>query len=592
MPSVTVCPRWDLTPFFPSIESEEFLESLKRLSKDVSTCEQVFDVAGIDAGANIDAFEHVFQTFCDLSDYFHLIKAYVEALTSADSSDAIAQARESEIDSLRSRLQTLDTRLATWLGKLDLDVLIERSELARAHAHFISRAQTRARKLMSPAEELLAAKLGPTGATAWAKLHGNVTSQIQVKVALPIGEEVLPMSAVRGLAYDGDRGVRKSAYEAELASWKLNEVPCAAAMNSIKGEVSILVALRGWASPLQRSLFDAAIDEQTLNAMCGAARESFPDFRRYLRAKAKLMGTPRLAWYDLFAPVGEGDQSWSYGDAAAFIERQFRNYSTKLGDFAARAFTESWVDAEPRVGKRDGAYCEDFRLGRSRIFMNFKPAFGSVSTLAHELGHAYHNMCLESRTIIQEHTPMTLAETASIFCETILKRAAISEATEGQTLAILEASLQGSCQVVVDIMSRFEFESGVFAHRSDRELSAQELCDLMSGAQRATYGDGLDESCMHPYMWAVKPHYYSSGLSFYNYPYMFGMLFALGLYAIYEESPEGFQDRYDNLLSRTGMNDVATLASEFGIDIRTPEFWRGSLNVIKQDIDRFEALVG
>jgi oligoendopeptidase F len=260
-----------------------------------------------------------------------------------------------------------------------------------------------------------------------------------------------------------------------------------------------------------------------------------------------------------------------------------------MGRFADRTFDECWTDFEPRPGKRDGAFCMGVRRDESRVLMNFKPSFGSVSTLAHELGHAYHNLCLAERTALQRYTPMTLAETASIFCETIVKQAALQEGTEEEQLPILEATLQGSCQVVVDITSRFLFEQHVFENRAARELSAKELCDAMVDAQRQTYGDGLDPQFLHPYMWAVKPHYYG-GRSYYNFPYMFGLLFGLGLYAIYQEDPEGFKGRYDDLLSSTGLADAATLAQRFGIDIRTPEFWRGSLDQVRMDIDRFEAI--
>jgi oligoendopeptidase F len=184
---------------------------------------------------------------------------------------------------------------------------------------------------------------------------------------------------------------------------------------------------------------------------------------------------------------------------------------------------------------------------------------------------------------------MTLAETASIFCETVIRQAVVrSDADKRDKLAVLEASLQGSCQVVVDITSRFLFESAVFEKRGDRELSAAEMCEFMFDAQRKTYGDGLDSEFLHPYMWAAKPHYYGS--SFYNFPYMFGLLFGLGLYAIYEKDPQSFKARYDDLLSSTGLADAATLAQRFGIDIKTPEFWRGSLAQIAGDVDKFEAL--
>jgi oligoendopeptidase F len=214
-----------------------------------------------------------------------------------------------------------------------------------------------------------------------------------------------------------------------------------------------------------------------------------------------------------------------------------------------------------------------------------------MSTLAHELGHGYHNLNLADRTMLQRDTPMTLAETASIFCETIVREAALARADAAERLEILEASLQGSCQVVVDITSRFLFERRVFEGRQQRELSVGELNEFMLQAQRETYGDGLDEALLHPYMWAMKPHYYSAGRSFYNFPYMFGLLFGLGLYARYRQDPEQFRASYDDLLSSTGLADAATLAARFGIEIRTPAFWAASLDIVRGDIDRFESLV-
>jgi oligoendopeptidase F len=242
------------------------------------------------------------------------------------------------------------------------------------------------------------------------------------------------------------------------------------------------------------------------------------------------------------------------------------------------------------LGKRDGAFCMPLRKDESRVLTNFKAAFGGVSTIAHELGHAYHNLNLASRTMLQRDTPMTLAETASIFCQTIVSQAALKQADAKEQMIILEESLQNSCQVVVDISSRFLFEQRLFERRQKRELSIDELNELMLQAQRETYGDGLDPNLLHPYMWASKPHYYSS--TFYNYPYMFGLLFGLGLYARYRQDPEKFKAGYDDLLSSTGLGDAAELGARFGIDTRSPEFWRASLDVIRGEIKQFETLVG
>ncbi|MEP7200594.1 MAG: M3 family metallopeptidase, partial [Chloroflexota bacterium] len=306
-------------------------------------------------------------------------------------------------------------------------------------------------------------------------------------------------------------------------------------------------------------------------------------------AKARALGVPSLAWYDLFAPVGQSASEWSYADGMEFILTQFGTYSPRLRGLAARAFNEHWIDAEPRAGKSGGAFCMGLRADESRILSNYKPSFGEVSTLAHELGHAYHNLNLAPRAMLQRATPMTLAETASTFCQTIVQHAALQSVPASEQLMILEAALQDSCQVVVDITSRFDFEQQVFARRQQRDLSVAELNQLMLDAQRQTYGDGLDVNALHPFMWAAKGHYY--GATFYNFPYMFGLLFGLGLYARYEAEPETFKAGYDKLLSLTGMEDAATLAKRFGFDIRSVDFWRGSLDVIKADIDKFEALV-
>ena len=344
--------------------------------------------------------------------------------------------------------------------------------------------------------------------------------------------------------------MRRRAYEAEVAVWEEWAVPLAAALNSVKGATNVLADHRKWESALDAALFANAIDRATLDAMLAAVRESLPDFQRYFGAKAQTLGLEKLAWYDIYAPFpGEG-RVWSYGDGRDFIVEQFGTYSERMRDYAERAFRENWIDAEPREGKRDGAFCMPVRGDESRIMANFSRTTSASRRSPHELGHGYHNINLAERTRIQRQTPMTLAETASIFCETICREGALREAEGSPTeqLEILEGSLQEAAGVVVDILSRFLFESRLFEARREREQSVAELCDLMEAAQRETYGDGVDP--LHRYMWAMKPHYYFS--AFYNYPYTFGLLFGLGLYARYEADPDEFRSGYDELLRLDG----------------------------------------
>ena len=598
MSIVKALPHWDMTVVYPSMESKEFAEGFSRVVLDIDDLANLFDTHHImkqpSAPAlnrdTIQAFETVIQRYNAVLEASRTLSAYIMCFVTTNSHDTLAQARLSELQQSTMLLSQLGTRFTAWIGTLDVEALIEQSPIAREHAFMLKKARLRAAHLMAPPEENLASELNLSGGTAWEKLHGDVTSQLTISLELDGRIQELPMSMVRNLAFEPDREVRRRAYEAELDGWKRVALPLAAALNGIKGEVNVLTRRRDWESPLEASLLDNNIDRQALDAMLTAARESFPDFQRYLHAKARALGLSRLAWYDLFAPVGSDEKVWQYDQGAAFIIQQFGTFSSRLSGFAARAFRENWIDAEPREGKQDGAYCTPLRKDESRVFANYKTSFDGVSTLAHELGHGYHNLNLAKRTMLQRSTPMALAETASIFCETIIRNAALQKAGRQEQIAILEASLQGACQVVVDITSRFLFEQRVFERRRQRELSIEELNNLMLESQRETYGEGLDENLLHPYMWAMKPHYYSSKLSFYNYPYMFGLLFGLGLYARYKENEEQFKASYDELLSSTGLADAATLAGQFGIDIRSVEFWRSSLDIVRGDIEQFEAL--
>jgi pepF/M3 family oligoendopeptidase len=438
---------------------------------------------------------------------------------------------------------------------------------------------------MTEAEEGLLADLSLTGSTAWVRLYGTFTSQLNV--AVEGFDEPLPMSRVRGLAYDQDAKVRQAAYEAELRAWAENDVPIIAALNAVKGEAATVNRRRGWTDDLEPALAANGVDRPTLDAMQRAVVDALPDFRRYLQAKARLLGKERLPFFDLFAPLGDGEaRRWD--EATDAVTTTFGTYSSDLEALARRAVDERWIDAEPRDGKRDGAFCMGLKEDRSLVLLNFDGSFRSVQTLAHELGHAYHNVTLAQRTPLQRQLPMALAETASIFCETIMVQQGLAEAAESERLALIEGDLQAACQVVVDIHSRFLFEKHFGEARAKRTVSSAEACRLMLDAQDATYGDGLDPAFRHGYMWAAKPHYYSS--AFYNWPYTFGLLFGLGLYARYVEDRDRFRSGYDDLLSSCGLASAADLAGRFGIDVRDGAFWAASLRVLQDRIEEFITL--
>jgi oligoendopeptidase F len=417
-----------------------------------------------------------------------------------------------------------------------------------------------------------------------------VTSQLSVAFERDGEIEDVPMPALQNIRrYDPDERVRRAAYEAEIEAWESVCEQLAACMNGVKGEVNTIDKRRGREDSLHASLDQSRIDRQSLQAMLDSMKGSFPQFRKYFKAKAKLLGKEKLAWWDIFVPVGKVERTFSYDEARKFIVQNFESFSERLAAFTDHAFDSNWIDAEPRRGKSGGAFCMDVpSLEESRILCNFDGSLDQVSTLAHELGHAFHNECHTGLTMLQRSTPMTLAETASIFNETLITEAMLAEVgTEAEELAILENFLLGASQIIVDIYSRFLFEKEVFERRENGELSVQDFNELMLRCQRETYGDGLDEKFQHQYMWAWKPHYYSPHLSYYNYPYTFGLLFGLGLYAVYKERGQDFIAEYESLLRSTGQGNAADLAGRFGIDLRGRAFWQGSIEFIGRRIDRY-----
>ncbi len=345
---------------------------------------------------------------------------------------------------------------------------------------------------------------------------------------------------------------------------------------------------RGRSDAVHSALERARIDRPVLEAMLASMESALPTFRAYFKSKANRLGKEKLAWWDIYAPINSQKQTFTFQQAQDLIEENFEEFSPDLSEFAKKAFQRKWIDAEQRPGKRGGAFCMDIpTVKESRILSNFDGSLDQVSTIAHELGHAYHNHCAfkAGKTALQRRTPMTLAETASIMCETIVLQAALRTAdTPENKLSALETLLIGQSQVIVDILSRYQFEKDVFERREKSDLSVQEICESMEKAQQATYGESLDWGYLNRYMWAWKPHYYSESLSFYNFPYAFGLLFGLGLYAIYQQDADAFVPKYQRLLASTGETSPEELAVGFGLNIRERDFWDASLKVIGENI--------
>ena len=598
-------PHWDLTNVFPGLESEEFQNAANEVRAKIEELDRYVEANEIARGGAVPQDPVALaETIAGYLDRMNAIlrlgvtlRAYVGSFVSTDSFNNTARKVMSELEPMLVQVQRQEVQFHGWLGTVaeqaePFQAALEVEGPVKEHEFFVTEAAEQSRYLMSEAEEGLAAELSLSGTRAWGKLQGVVTSQLKVPFEREGKVEELPITVLQNLRTDADEKVRRRAHGAEVAAWESVREPLAACMNGVKGTVVTLNRRRGRTDALHEPIDQARIDRHTLEAMLGAMRDSFPMFRRYFHAKARLLGKETLAWWDLFAPVGKSEKRYTYAEAREFILANFSTFSDRLVSFTQRAFDRNWIDAEPRSGKRGGAFCMGLpAVDESRILCNFDGSLGQVSTLAHELGHAYHNECQVGKAILQRSTPMTLAETASIFNETIIVDALLAETDDAdEELSILEEFVGGAAQVIVDIYSRYLFEKEAFERRAGAELSADDFCEIMVRAQKETYGDGLDQDTLHPYMWAWKPHYYRSDLSFYNFPYAFGLLFGLGLYAVYQERGDDFVPEYDELLRSTGEGTAADLAARFGLDIRQQAFWEDSLKVIEQRIERYEEL--
>ena len=578
--------NWSLSEIYKSFNSKEFNEDLEKLDYCIKEINEWSTKLIERRDSDVKKLEEYIEKFSDFHTLSSKISSFINLSISTNTKDKDALRYSDILDNKLTEVVEASTKVERWISTIsNIDEIIDKSPLLKEHEFLLKEIIENSKYLLSDKEESIISNMKNTGSTAWSKLKDNLVSSLMVEID---GREE-PLTVVLNMAYDKNEDVRKKAYEAEIASYKKVEEGVAAALNGIKGEVITVCNFRGYKSPLEKTLIDSRMSEKSLNAMLTAIKESLPIFRKYLRRKAEILGHNNgLPFYDLYAPIVECDMKFSYEEAGKFVEKNFRSFSDRLGDYARRAIDNKWIDVMPKEGKVGGAFCENLHfISESRILLNFGGSFSDVVTMAHELGHGFHGECLKNERVLNSDYPMPIAETASTFCETIIKNAAIKDASKEEALSILETEISDDTQVIVDIYSRFLFESNLFENRKESALSVEEIKELMINAQKEAYGDGLDPNYLHPYMWLWKPHYYDADYNFYNYPYAFGLLFSKGLYSEYLKRGEEFIAQYENLLSITGKNNLVDVARTMEVDIEDIEFWRSSLKLIEENINKF-----
>ena len=571
--------NWNLDTIYNGFEDPAFGQDLARLEETLNT----FSGFTRELDRRDDALTEGIRLLEQITVLVEKLATYATLRQTADTRDSAVSSRLGQILNLLSIGAAPEAAFKDWASKLpDLMEQVEGQEALKPYRFYFEDLKASSRYLLSGMGEQILAKLQLSGGNAWAELQQYLTSTLTVSFR---GEDK-NLSQVRNLASNPDADIRREAYEAELAAYPKIRDSVAYALNSIKLETISECQLRGYESPLARTLWESHLQRSTLEAMLSAMDEYAPKFWQYLKCKAKALGHEKgLPWYDLFAPMGASSTKFTPESAGEYLVKLFRGFDSELGDLIATAFDNQWIDFFPREGKSGGAFCAEVSpIGESRILTNFDGSFSSVVTLAHELGHAFHNQCIFPHRPLNHQYSMPLAETASTFNECVVMASAIKEAADdAERIALIESQLQDTTQIICDIYSRYRFETEVFRRRSDEFMDADTLCDMMLEAQKQSYGDGLDHSCLHPYMWVCKSHYY--GPIFYNFPYAFGGLFARGLYARYEQEGEAFLPKYKKLLYTTSIASAEDTAKVAGIDLTDRKFWCDALQTIADQID-------
>lgn len=595
---------WDLDAFFPGgSHSQAFAAFVDRIARRVeelahpvqsliSQAAGPKEAPGKAVGLDPEVHEQWIQVVTALQELGAQLRhanAFVECLTAQDVADEQARIWESRLTQLNAGYRRLLIGLEEAMVALPDATWARLLEVARFQPIRFALEERRrlARDRMAPEQERLAAALAVDGYHAWGALYDAVSGRIRIPVEEQGETRLLSVGQVANRMYTQDRTARAALWAKYEEAWREAADLCAAALNHLAGFRLSLYGQRGW-SLLQEPLALNRMSEATLEAMWAAVTEVRGQLAGYLRHKARLLGVEKLTWHDVTAPMGQVERRSTYDEAAAFILAHFRRFNDELAGLAERAFQERWIEAEDRPGKRAGGFCTSFPLsGQSRIFTTFSGTPDNLSTIAHELGHAFHQSVVQELPYWAQRYPMSLAETASTFAERIVTDAALEQASSREErLALLDQKLNDAVAYLMNIHARYLFERRFYEARKDGPVPVEELNRLMVEAQKEAYLDLLGE--YHPLFWASKLHFYLTDEPFYNFPYTFGYLFSTGLYGLAKAEGPSFARRYVALLQDTGVMTVEELARRhLGVDLTRPDFWVDAARLAVADVKSF-----
>lgn len=587
--------RWSLDSWFSGFGNSEYADFKSKLARDLAALRDRAAALGSEEGEIVAVIAELEW----LSDRLGHLAAYLGCLSADDANDEAVKADEAWIATLEAESVKLRASLHAALAALDEESFarVLADPALKNAEHAVRRMREEGRHQMRAEMESLAADLNVNGLHAWGRLYDTLTGKMEFEMTFPDGHrETVPMSRRRALMSEPDRRLREAAFHDGQRPWDDHAVTLAAALNGISGTRLSLYDRRGLPHYLDTPLFDGAMSRASLDAMLEAIHAHIELPRRAIRKAARLQGTQALHFFDLEAPqiATPEEKPLTWDEACATVDRAFSAAYPALGSYFRQMLADRWIEAQPRSGKRPGAFCTGSQLRREeRVYMTFHSTVHDMVTLAHEVGHAWHSCVLRPSRSYAAHYPMTLAETASNFGEMILLSGLMSDPaiTSATKAYLLDQEMLRAHAYLINIPMRYEFENSLYAERAAGELSVSRLRELMTAAQRKLYGDTLLDDGCDPMFWASKMHFFITGVSFYNFPYVFGYLLSQALFARFKAEGPAFLPRYEAFLAMTGSATCEDVVRQtLGEDLTTPEFWARAIEAMKPALEAYEAV--
>lgn len=584
---------WDLDQIFTGgSQSQSLKETIFNLTEEMSQVDESIEHFNPEK-ASANDLVGIINQLGPLQKQLRDVFAYIGCLSAQDVNDSDAAVLVAKSGDLAAKMGTVSSKLNQKLKDIKEEAWTEmmQSQELKEIAFSLSEARRKAKEMLPIDQEVLINDLAVDGYHAWNQMYDTIVGSMFVTVEEKGESKQYSMGQASNMMSNTDRNVRKKTFDLIQQEWQRNAPLFGQSLNHLAGFRLQVYKHRGWDDVLREPLENNRMQKDTLDAMWTAIEQNKEPFVAFLNRKAKLLGVEKLSVYDIGAPLGKSETKVSYTQGANRIIEQFQKFSPQMADFAKMAFENRWIEAEDRAGKRPGGFCTSFpNKKQTRIFMTYSGTESNIATLAHELGHGFHQHVMNDLPIQNQRYAMNVAETASTFAEMILADAAVRQAaSKEEKVALLEDKIRRGITFFMNIHARFLFEKSFYEERKNGMVPVERLNELMVNAQKEAYCDALDE--YDPMFWASKLHFHKTGTPFYNFPYTFGYLFSLGIYAYALEQGKDFEDEYIAILQDTGRMTVEDLAKKhLNVDLTKPDFWEKAIHLCIEDINEFMQL--